>query len=82
MGEMKRNRTILQTTNQLAGPDSDEPACRSTLDLNHLCCACGGPLLGFDPEDTLDAEGPGRHLCGNCYRAREWDAIESFEGDM
>ncbi len=37
------------------------------------CVACGAEL-GFDPEDTPDAEGPGRHLCGECYRAREFDA--------
>ena len=43
-----------------------------------LCCMCGRPL-GFDPEDSLDAEGPGRHLCGNCYRSREWDHIQAFE---
>ncbi len=42
------------------------------------CCMCGAGL-GLDPDDSLHAEGPNRHLCGNCYRTREWDAIEEFE---
>jgi hypothetical protein len=44
----------------------------------YQCCMCGAGL-GPDPEDTPHAEGQGRHLCGNCYRSREWDAIEQFE---
>ncbi len=42
------------------------------------CSICGSGL-GFDPDDSLHAEGPNRHLCGNCYRSREWDAIEEHE---
>ena len=42
------------------------------------CCMCGSGL-GLDPDDSLHAEGPNRHLCGNCYRSREWDAIEEHE---
>jgi hypothetical protein len=43
-----------------------------------FCCICGEGL-GPDPDDAPHAEGADRHLCGNCYRAREWDAIEAFE---
>ncbi len=42
------------------------------------CCVCGAGM-GSDPDDSLHAEGPNRHLCGNCYRSREWDAIEEHE---
>jgi hypothetical protein len=42
-----------------------------------FCCACGAPL-GPDPDDTTDAEGPGRHFCGDCYRSREMDAELAF----
>ena len=42
-------------------------------------CVCCGRLLGDDPEDELDGEGPGRDICGNCNRGRNWDAIESME---
>ncbi len=43
-----------------------------------VCCMCGREL-GFDPDDALDTEGPGRHLCGNCYRSREQDSLEAFQ---
>jgi len=43
-----------------------------------VCCVCGA-LLGEDPEDSLHAEGLNRHLCGNCYRTREWEDIEQLE---
>ena len=42
------------------------------------CCICGA-WLGSDPDDSLHAEGPNRHLCGGCYRTREWEAIVEFE---
>ena len=44
----------------------------------YRCCICGAGL-GLDPDDSLHAEGPNRHLCGDCYRTREWDAIEEHE---
>jgi hypothetical protein len=44
----------------------------------YSCCLCGTGL-GPDPDDTPHAEGADRRLCGNCYRSREWDAIEQFE---
>jgi hypothetical protein len=44
----------------------------------HICVSCGG-LLGDDPEDELDGEGPGRDICGDCNRTRNWDTIEEFE---
>jgi hypothetical protein len=47
----------------------------------YFCCACGAGL-GPDPDDTPHAEGQDRHLCGNCYRGREWDAIMAFEGGL
>ena len=42
------------------------------------CCICGA-ALGMDPDDSLHAEGANRHLCGDCYRTREWEEIEVFE---
>jgi hypothetical protein len=42
------------------------------------CCICGA-VLGSDPDDSLHAEGPNRHLCGDCYRTREWEAILEHE---
>jgi hypothetical protein len=42
------------------------------------CCACGAPL-GFDDEDEIDGEGPGRHVCGPCNRARNFDAMLEME---
>ena len=39
-----------------------------------VCSGCGA-LLGFDAEDELDGEGPGRHICGACNRARNFDAM-------
>jgi hypothetical protein len=44
----------------------------------HFCVCCGG-LLGDDPEDEIDGEGPGRDICGNCNRWRNDEAIEQFE---
>jgi hypothetical protein len=84
MGRMKRSGATPRVMQQVDGPGSDEPVYRATLDLDpdRFCCACGTLLLGLDPEDTLDAEGPGRDLCGNCYRAREGEAIEQFEGGI
>jgi hypothetical protein len=41
----------------------------------HFCCICGNPL-GFDREDELDGEGPGRDICGPCNRTRNDDLIE------
>lgn len=44
----------------------------------YYCCMCGTGL-GEDPDNSLHAEGPNRHICGNCYRSREWDAILEHE---
>jgi hypothetical protein len=38
-------------------------------------CTCGEPL-GFDNDDELDGDGPGRHVCGECNRARNFDAMD------
>ena len=37
------------------------------------CATCGRPL-GTDPEDELDGDA-GRPICGECYRAQNFDAI-------
>jgi hypothetical protein len=34
---------------------------------------CGALILGLDLEDELDGEGPGRDICGNCNRTRNFD---------
>jgi hypothetical protein len=39
----------------------------------HFCCICGALILGLDLEDELDGEGPGRDICGNCNRTRNFD---------
>jgi hypothetical protein len=44
-------------------------------DALHLCSWCGRILEG-DPEDELNGEGPGRDICGNCNRTKNWEAIE------
>jgi hypothetical protein len=40
----------------------------------HACCMCGA-LLGFDREDEIDGEGPGRDICGSCNRSRNDDSL-------
>lgn len=40
-----------------------------------LACGQCGRLLDGDPDDEPDGEGPGRHLCGECRRAREFDDL-------
>jgi hypothetical protein len=40
-----------------------------------LACASCATLLGFDPDDEPNGEGPGVHLCGKCNRARNFDAM-------
>ncbi len=54
-----------------SSPDTGEvrPGSDETL----FCVSCGREL-GFDPEDEPDGDGPGRHLCGECNRARNFDA--------
>lgn len=64
---------------QSGGPPSLEPAVDASVDLDFHVCVCCGRLLGDDPEDEIDGEGPGRDICGNCNRGRNWDAIEQFE---
>jgi hypothetical protein len=41
----------------------------------HVCSWCGRFLEG-DFEDELNGEGPGRDICGNCNRTKNWEAIE------
>jgi hypothetical protein len=50
-------------------PDADDPA-----DELHFCCICGA-LLGFDPEDEIDGEGPGKDICGSCNATRNDEAL-------
>lgn len=38
-----------------------------------LCATCDQPLVD-DPEDDPDGDA-GLPICGDCYRAREFDAI-------
>jgi hypothetical protein len=39
-----------------------------------FCVSCGMPL-GDDLEDDPDGEGPGRPVCGECDRARNFEAL-------
>ncbi len=65
-----------------ATPDESNP---DVLEPGVLhCVACGRPL-GFDPEDEPDGDGPGRHLCGECNRQRNFDAdleMRWWNGDL
>jgi hypothetical protein len=49
-------------------------------DLPLLCVACGRPLLD-DPEDDPFGSS-GMPMCGDCNRARNFDAIEEPLGRM
>jgi hypothetical protein len=49
----------------------------SDLDAPFICAACGRPLLG-DPEDDPAGES-GLPLCGECDRARNFDALLEAE---
>jgi len=40
----------------------------------HFCCICGA-LLGADPEDEIDGEGPGKDICGDCNRTKNDEAL-------
>jgi hypothetical protein len=43
-----------------------------------FCCICGALILGLDLEDELDGEGPGRDICGDCNRTRNFDIELGF----
>jgi hypothetical protein len=73
--------------NSSSRPTGDQPPTQDAPDWRecyfegdpiYFCCACGTPL-GPDPEDTPDADGPGNHFCGECYRSREFDIEQQFE---
>jgi hypothetical protein len=51
------------------GPDPDPDVAEL-----RFCCICGA-LLGFDQEDEINGEGPGRDICGPCNRTKNDDAI-------
>jgi hypothetical protein len=55
-------------------PLSAEPEPRPDAAELHFCCICGA-LLGFDFEDEVDGEGPGRDICSACNRTRNDDSI-------
>lgn len=40
-----------------------------------LTCVGCGARLGLDPEDEPAGEGHGRPICGECNRARNFDAL-------
>jgi hypothetical protein len=44
----------------------------------HICCICGA-LLWADPEDEIDGEGPGRDLCGDCNRTKNFETMVGNE---
>jgi hypothetical protein len=53
-------------------PQSDPPM--TDFDVDVRCVACGRPFDG-DPDEEPDGEGPGRPLCGECNRARDFDTL-------
>jgi hypothetical protein len=56
-------------------PDEAEDAPEGGAFELHVCSWCGA-LLSGDPEDELNGEGPGRDICGNCNRTKNFEAIE------
>jgi hypothetical protein len=44
----------------------------------HFCCICGA-LLGFDREDEINGEGPGRDVCGDCNRTKNFETMVGNE---
>ena len=44
-------------------------------------CATCGRALGRDPEDEPDGDA-GLPICGECDRARDFDALDLADGDM
>jgi hypothetical protein len=44
----------------------------------HFCCFCGASLDG-DPEEEIDGEGPGRDVCGDCNRTKNYEAMMGNE---
>ena len=44
----------------------------------HFCCICGA-LLWADPEDEIDGEGPGRDICGDCNRTKNFETMVGNE---
>jgi len=85
-GRFRRGRGARETGPELAAArpkppraiqpaaEADDQALELAFDI-HFCCICGNPL-GFDREDELDGEGPGRDICGPCNRTRNFDSIE------
>ena len=53
--------------------DADDPAVEV-----HFCCICGA-LLWADPEDEIDGEGPGRDICGDCNRTKNFETMVGNE---
>lgn len=46
--------------------------------LDEVTCATCGKELGDDPEDEPDGDA-GEPICGECNRARNFDAIEAHD---
>ncbi len=75
-GIFGRFKRASATTPPVTAPEGefDDQAVELAFDI-HFCCICGKPL-GFDFEDELDGEGPGRDICGPCNRTRNFDSVE------
>ncbi len=58
-----------------AAPDADLGLDADAL---HFCCICGA-LLGFDFEDEINGEGPGRDICGDCNRTKNFETMVGNE---
>jgi len=46
-----------------------------------LHCATCGRALGADPEDEPTGDA-GEPICGECDRARDFDALDAADGDL
>jgi hypothetical protein len=79
----RRTRVVPEPAPLVDDPDWVPDETDETDLEDQFCCSCGH-LLGDDPEDEIDGEGPGRDICGNCNRGRNQDAMTEvhFRGDM
>ena len=62
----------ISATTAIAGISATD---MTTDEPDAFCVSCG-MSLGDDLEDDPDGEGPGRPICGECDRARNFEALE------
>lgn len=82
MGWLRRRHSGAPGSGDGAGDTAEPDEC---IPAEPLTCVGCGRALGFDAEDEPDGDGPGRHLCGECNRSRNFDAeleMRSWHGDL